>query len=52
MISSPQCKTIDWPKEVGKYIINDGFHIHMIKKPCWPHRFFTRVFLGWKWEDL
>jgi len=45
-------------KEVGGYDITGGkSSMHSIKfmfknKPKWHHRFFCKLFLGWKWVDI
>lgn len=42
---------LNLPKHVGKYCINNEFHIHFTKKPSWFHRKMTKLLLGWVWED-
>ena len=42
---------IKTPKQVGYYRIGKSFNIFFEKKPCGPHRFFTKVLLGWNWFD-
>lgn len=39
------------PKQVGYYKIGKSFHIFFEEKPNAIHRFFTKLFLGWKWQD-
>ena len=39
------------PKQVGYYKIGKSFHVFFEKKPNSVHRFFTNLFLGWKWVD-
>ena len=39
------------PKQVGYYKIGKSFHIFFEKKPNVIHRFFSKLFLGWKWQD-
>jgi hypothetical protein len=39
------------PKQVGYYVVGKGFHIFFQKKPNAIHRYFTKLFLGWKWHD-
>lgn len=39
------------PKQVGYYVVGKGFHIFFQKKPNVIHRYFTKLFLGWKWHD-
>ena len=38
-------------KQVGYYKIGKSFHIFFEEKPKSIHRFFTKLFLGWKWQD-
>ena len=38
-------------KQVGYYKIGKSFHVFFEKKPKAIHRYFTKVFLGWKWHD-
>lgn len=38
------------PSVVGWYCV-DRIRFAMSKKPNFIHRFFVRIFLGWKWED-
>ena len=45
----PHIKTIT--KQIGSYKIGKSFHIFFEKKPSAFHRFFTKLFLGWKWQD-
>ena len=44
----PNIKVI---KQVGSYKIGKSFHVFFEKKPNSVHRFFTKLFLGWKWVD-
>ena len=39
------------PKQVGSYKIGKSFHIFFETKPNFIHRFFTKLFFGWKWHD-
>lgn len=45
------------PKEVGGYDITGGdgktnsVVFNFVRKPSWFHRFCTKFFLGWKWND-
>lgn len=42
------------PQPVGHYRISGygcSICFHLAPKPCWWHRFWCRVFLGWIWED-
>jgi hypothetical protein len=38
-------------KEVGSYKIGRSFQIYFEKKPNSFHRFFTKLLLGWEWND-
>lgn len=38
-------------KPVGQIEVVKGFYFSARKKPCAWHRFWMRVFLGWKWHD-
>lgn len=38
-------------KPVGYIQIAEGYFWSMHKKPCAWHRFWMRVFLGWRWLD-
>jgi hypothetical protein len=38
-------------KQVGYYKIGKSFHVFFEKKPKAIHRYFTKLFLGWKWHD-
>lgn len=42
------------PEYVGKYSIGELKELSFCfsHKPCWVHRFFMNLLLGWKWEDL
>lgn len=39
------------PKQVGYYKIGKSFHVFFEVKPKAIHRYFTKLFLGWKWHD-
>jgi hypothetical protein len=39
------------PKQAGSYKIGKSFHIFFETKPNVIHRFFTKLFFGWKWHD-
>ena len=39
------------PKQVGYYRIGKSFHVFFEVKPKAIHRYFTKLFLGWKWHD-
>lgn len=45
----PQIKGL--PKQVGYYKIGKSFHVFFEVKPKAIHRYFTKLFLGWKWHD-
>ena len=38
-------------KQVGSYRIGKTFHVYFEEKPNLIHRFFTKLFLGWKWVE-
>lgn len=38
-------------KQAGSYKIGKSFHIFFETKPNVIHRFFTKLFFGWKWHD-
>ena len=38
-------------KPVGHLQIVDNIYWGVRKKPCWWHRLWMRVLLGWKWHD-
>ena len=38
-------------KEVGSYKIGRSFQIYFEKKPNSFHRLFTKLLLGWEWND-
>ena len=38
-------------KQVGYYKIGKSFHVFFEQKPKAIHRYFTKLFLGWKWHD-
>ena len=37
--------------QVGSYKVGKSFHIFFEKKPNVAHRFFSKLFLGWTWQD-
>jgi hypothetical protein len=39
------------PEQVGSYKVGKSFHIFFEEKPNPIHIFFTKLFLGWKWQD-
>ncbi len=45
-------KSIGWEEYVGAYKINESWVINFTKKPNIIYRVFTRILLGWKWEDI
>ena len=42
---------IDNTTYVGAYVMGKQFHYSLTFKPCWLHRFMTRILLGWVWSD-
>jgi hypothetical protein len=48
---SSEIHSIYKPVQAGSYKIGKSFHIFFDKKPNPIHRFFTKLFLGWKWQD-
>lgn len=48
---SNEIHSIYKPVQAGSYKIGKSFHIFFDKKPNLIHRFFTKLFLGWKWVD-
>lgn len=38
-------------RQVGYYKVGKSFHVFFEVKPKVIHRYFTKVFLGWKWHD-
>lgn len=40
-------------KPIGYWVMFGGMtkFAHYKRRPCWFHRFMTRLLLGWKWED-
>lgn len=43
--------TVYGKKPAGYIEITEGYYYTSHKKPCLWHRFWQRVFLGWKWHD-
>jgi len=37
--------------QAGSYKVGKSFHIFFEEKPNPIHRFFTKLFLGWSWQD-
>jgi len=48
---SSEVHSIKKPIQAGSYKVGKSFHIFFEKKPNSIHRFFTKLFLGWKWQD-
>ena len=48
---SGEIHSIVKPIQAGSYKVGKSFHIFFEKKPNSVHRFFTKLFLGWKWHD-
>jgi hypothetical protein len=48
---SGEIHSIIKPNQVGTYKVGKSFHIFFEKKPNSIHRFFTKLFLGWIWQD-
>ena len=48
---SSEIHSIIKPNQAGSYKVGKSFHIFFEKKPNSIHRFFTKLFLGWKWQD-
>jgi len=44
-------KFINIPEPAGHYAIVEDFHIHLMIKPNWWFRKWTKLFLGWEWHD-
>lgn len=44
-------KSFTIKKNAGSYVVGKSFHIYFDKKPKSVHRFFTKLLLGWKWND-
>lgn len=51
VMRSGEIPTLKRPKQVGSYKIGKSFHIFFDKKPNAIHRFFSKLLLGWKWQD-
>ena len=43
--------SIKKPVQAGSYKIGKSFHVFFEEKPNAIHRYFTKLFLGWKWQD-
>lgn len=48
---SGEIHSIVKPIQAGSYKVGKSFHIFFEKKPNSIHRFFTKLFLGWVWQD-
>ena len=48
---SGEIHSIIKPIQAGSYKVGKSFHIFFDKKPNSIHRFFTKLFLGWIWQD-
>ena len=48
---SGEIHSIIKPIQAGSYKVGKSFHIFFEKKPNSIHRFFTKLFLGWIWQD-
>jgi hypothetical protein len=48
---SGEVHSIVKPIQAGSYKVGKSFHIFFEKKPNSVHRFFTKLFLGWIWQD-
>jgi hypothetical protein len=51
VLRSGEIHTIKKPVQAGSYKVGKSFHVYFEKKPNSIHRFFTKLFLGWKWQD-
>lgn len=38
-------------KKVGCYVVNDSLRFYLTTKPTKWNRFWTKILIGWKWED-
>jgi hypothetical protein len=48
---SGEIHSIVKPIQAGSYKVGKSFHIFFEKKPNSVRRFFTKLFLGWTWQD-
>ena len=48
----PDYHILQIPVWAGSYRIGDWMEVYFPKKPCWFHRFMTKLLLGWEWKDL
>ena len=48
---SGEIHSIIKPIQAGSYKVGKSFHIFFEKNPNSIHRFFTKLFLGWIWQD-
>jgi len=51
VLRSGEIHTIKKLVQAGSYKVGKSFHVYFDKKPNSIHRFFTKLFLGWKWQD-
>jgi len=51
VLRSGEIHTIKKLVQAGSYKVGKSFHVYFEKKPNSIHRFFTKLFLGWKWQD-
>jgi hypothetical protein len=51
VLRSGDIPTLKKPKQVGSYKLGKSFHIFFDKKPNSIHRLFTKLLLGWEWQD-
>ena len=48
---SNEIHSISKPIQAGSYKIGKSFHVFFEVKPSAIHRYFTKLLLGWKWQD-
>ena len=48
---SSEIHSIYKPLQAGSYKIGKSFHVFFEVKPNAIHRYFTKLLLGWKWQD-
>ena len=48
---SGEIHSIHKPVQAGSYKIGKSFHVFFEVKPSAIHRYFTKLLLGWKWQD-
>ncbi len=44
-------ETIAFPAPVGYWVISDSFHVPGRHRPSRWNRFWTKMLLGWQWEE-